>query len=204
MRTKMIVAALGFAALQTAPVMAQVANLDGGPMGIERVAMSVGSPIPYLSEQATDGVPNWVQIDLGAAFPVEAVKLYPFFQDTGDRGPHSHNFPSRFRIEASADESFASPYTVMDQTASDFIGYPLEIKTYRLTRPVQARYVRLTVFKPDVFELWRFEVISGGRDVAEGKTLADSNKGNLGNHVLLRAPRPEGETVWFDRPEQVT
>ncbi|MDR0413690.1 MAG: discoidin domain-containing protein, partial [Dysgonamonadaceae bacterium] len=129
---RMAVAALGFAVLQTAPITAQMIDLDGGPMGIERVAMCVGSPIPYLSEQAKDGAPNWVQIDLGAAFPVEAVKLYPFFQVSGELGSHSHNFPSRFRIEASADESFANPYTVMDQTASDFIGYPLEIKTYRL------------------------------------------------------------------------
>jgi hypothetical protein len=204
MKTKMMVAALGFAALQMAPVTAQMIDLDGGPMGIERVAMCVGSPIPYLSEQAKDGVPNWVQIDLGAMFPVEAVKLYPYFYDTGDIGPHTHNFPSRFRIEASADESFANPYLVTDQTASDFIGYPLEVKTYRPAQSVQARYVRLTVLKPDIFELWRLEVISGGKDVAEGKTLADSHHGDLGKHVLLRAPRPEGETVWFDRPEQVT
>jgi DUF1680 family protein len=181
---------------------AQSVDLDGGPMGIERVAMCVGTPIPYSSEPAKENQPNWVQIDLGAVLPVEAVKLYPYFQD--NICGHSHNFPIRFRIDVSGDAAFAERHAVIDQTASDFIGYPLEIKTYRLPQTVQARYVRLTVVKPDVFELWRFEVISGGRDVAEGKNLSDSGKGNLGQHYLLRPQRPAGENVWFDRPEQVT
>jgi DUF1680 family protein len=192
--------------MQTVTVTAQVADLNGGPMGIERVAMCVGSPIPYMSNPSKENAPNWVQIDLGAAFPVEAVKLYPYFYefDTDGIGGHSHNFPIRFRIEASDNEAFDKPYTIIDQTAFDFIGYPLEIKTYKPAEPVSARYVRLTVLKPDVFELWRFEVISGGRDVAEGKTLSDSDKGNMGQHYLLRPPRPAGENVWYDRPEQVT
>jgi DUF1680 family protein len=183
---------------------AQTIDLDGGPMGIERVAMSVGSPIPYKSMQAKDGASNWVQIDLGDVFPVEAVKLYPYFEDKAWSGGQSHNFPLRFRIDAADNEACNDPYTVFDQMSYDVTGYPLEIKTYRLSNPAPARYVRLTVLKPDVFELWRFEVISGGRDVAEGKTLSDSGKGNLGKHVLLRPQRPAGENVRFDHPEQVT
>jgi DUF1680 family protein len=190
---------------QTAMVYAQVVDLDGGPMGIERVAMSVGSPIPYESVPPKNNAPNWVQIDLGDVFPVEAVKLYPYFQDKAWPGAHSHNFPIRFRIEIAVDKDFASPHVVIDQTASDYVGFPLEIETYKLAQPLPARYVRLTVLKPDVFELWRFEVISGGgRDVAEGKTLSDSANGDLGKHVLLRPQRPVGENVWYDRPEQVT
>jgi hypothetical protein len=190
--------------MMTAKVAAQVADLDGGPMGIERVAMSVGSPIPYISVPPGDSVANWVQIDLGAVLPVEAVKLYPYFQDQAWPGAHTHNFPVRFRVETADNKSFADPHTVVDQTASDFEAYPLEIKTYKLSQPTPARYVRLTVFKPHIFELWRFEVISGGKDVAEGKTLSDSEKGDLGKHVLLRPQRPVGENVWFDHPEQVT
>jgi DUF1680 family protein len=185
-------------------IAAQVADLDGGPMGIERVAMSVGSPIPYTSIPPRDSIANWVQIDLGAVLPVEAVKLYPYFQDKAWPGAHSHNFPVRFRIETSVNEMFADPYTVADLTASDLEAYPLEIKTYKLQQPVPARYVRLTVFKPQVFELWRFEVISRGKDLAEGKNLSDSERGRLGKHVLLRPQRPVGENVWFDHPEQVS
>jgi DUF1680 family protein len=188
----------------TAKVTAQVTDLDGGPMGIERVAMSVGSPIPYLSTQTKDSVPSWVQIDLGAVFPVETVKLYPYFQDKAWPGAHSHNFPVRFRIETAENNAFADSFTVADQTMSDFEAYPLEIKTYKLPQPTLARYVRLTVLKPNIFELWRFEVLSGGKNVAEGKTLSDSENGNLGKHVLLRPQRPVGENVWFDHPEQVT
>jgi hypothetical protein len=200
---KVILAATVLFMLQQANISAQVVDLDGGPMGIERVAMNVGAPIPYASTPAKDGVPNWVQIDLGAVYPVEAVKLYPYFMDRGNY-LYSHNFPRRFRIEIADSEALASPTVVIDQTKFDFVGYALEIKTYKLPQPVQARYVRLTVLKPAVFELWRFEVISGGKDVAEGKTLADSNNGNLGKHVLLRPQRPAGENVWYDRPEQVT
>ncbi|MDR2705138.1 MAG: discoidin domain-containing protein, partial [Planctomycetaceae bacterium] len=201
---KIILATTVLFMLQQVKIFAQVVDLDGGPMGIERVAMSVGSPIPYASAPPKDNLlPNWVQIDLGAVFPVEAVKLYPYFQDRGNY-IYSHNFPRRFRIEIADSEAFANPTVVIDQTKFDFVGYALEIKTYKLPQPVQARYVRLTVLKPADFELWRFEVISGGKDVAEGKTLADSNKGNLGKHVLLRPQRPVGENVWFDHPEQVT
>ncbi|MDR1516618.1 MAG: glycoside hydrolase family 127 protein [Dysgonamonadaceae bacterium] len=204
-QTRLILAATVLFMLQQAKISARIADLDGGPMGVKRVAMCVGSPIPYVSTPPKDSLlPNWVQIDLGAVYPVEAVKLYPYFQDEGGPGAHSHNFPLRFRIEASGDETFAHPYTVTDQTASDFESYPLEIKTYKLPQPAQARYVRLTVLKPDVFELWRFEVISGGKDVAEEKTLSDSNNGNPGKHDLLRPQRPVGENVWFDHPEQVT
>ncbi|MDR3184788.1 MAG: glycoside hydrolase family 127 protein [Prevotellaceae bacterium] len=178
-------------------------ELDGGPMGIERVAMVIGAPIPYEAA-STDGTPLWVQIDLGASFPVEAVKLYPYFQDLAGPGAHSHNFPIRFRIDAADNEAFDNSCTVVDQTTRDLIAYPLEIKTYRLPEPVQARYVRLTVHQPHHFELWRFEVISGGRDIAEDKTLSDSKSGYLGQHALLRPPRPAGENVWFDHPEQVT
>ncbi|MDR1224595.1 MAG: glycoside hydrolase family 127 protein [Tannerella sp.] len=204
MNKKTILSLVTALTMQTATVFAQSVDLDGGPMGIERVAMCVGSPIPYFSEPSENGAPNWVQIDLGALFPVEAVKLYPYFQDMAAPGAHTHNFPIRFHIEASASESFDSPYVIVDQTGRDFIGYPLEIKTWKPAAPVSARYVRLTVLKPDVFELWRFEVISGGRDVAEGKTLSDSGKGSLGQHYLLRPQRPAGENVWYDRPEQVT
>ncbi|MDR1896851.1 MAG: glycoside hydrolase family 127 protein [Prevotellaceae bacterium] len=204
MKVKTILVAAALFTVSAATVTAQVADLDGGPMGIERVAMSVGSPIPYASTPAKDSVPNWVQIDLGNVFTVEAVKLYPYFQDKAWPGAHSHNFPLRFLLETADNDKFVKPYTVVDQTKSDFEGYPLEIKTYKLRQPQQARYVRLTVWKPEVFELWRFEVISGGRDVAEGKTLFDSEKGNLGKHVLLRPQRPVGENVWFDHPEQVT
>jgi DUF1680 family protein len=204
-RTLHVVQLVIVAAIMTSSnIVAQVVDLDGGPIGIERVAMSVGSPIPYVSVPPKDSVANWIQIDIGEVVPVDAVKLYPYFQDKAWPGAHSHNFPRRFRIETADNAAFANPYTVVDQTTNDFTGYPLEIKTYRLARPTSARYVRLTVFKPKIFELWRFEVISNGKDVAEGKTLSDSETGELGRHTLLRPQRPVGENVWYDRPEQVT
>jgi hypothetical protein len=54
------------------------------------------------------------------------------------------------------------------------------------------------------FDLWRFEVISGGKNVAEQKVLTDSSVGYLGKHTLLRPQRPLGESVVLDQPENVT
>ncbi|MDR3094307.1 MAG: glycoside hydrolase family 127 protein [Bacteroidales bacterium] len=199
-----LAAAIGFM-LSAATTTAQVADLDGGPMGIERVAMSVGTAIPYISVPSAHNAPNWVQIDLGQPFPVEAVKLYPYFQDKAWPGAFNHNFPIRFRIEAANNADMTHPTMVVDQTTTDYVeAIPLKIETYKPDKPLSARYVRLTVIKPDIFELWRFEVISGGKDVAEGKLLSDSEQGFLGKHVLLRPQRPAGESVQFDHPEQVT
>jgi hypothetical protein len=98
MRIKIVVAATVLFMLQQVKISAQLTDLDGGPMGIERVAMCVGSPIPYISTPPKDSLlPNWVQIDLGAVFSVEAVKLYPYFKNQNWSGAFSHNFPIRFR-----------------------------------------------------------------------------------------------------------
>ncbi|MDR2774835.1 MAG: discoidin domain-containing protein, partial [Tannerella sp.] len=143
MKTKIVsLSVTALMIMHAVTVSAQLADLNGGPIGIERVAMCVGSPIPYISTPPKDNTPNWVQVDLGAVLPVEAVKLYPYFQDQGWPGAHSHNFPIRFRIEAASGESFDNPYMIIDQTTLDFIGYPLEIKTYKPSQPVSARYVR--------------------------------------------------------------
>src|SRR5207249_7428195 len=53
------------------------------------------------------------------------------------------------------------------------------------------------------FWLAKLEVWSGGKDVAEGRTAADSARGNLGKTPLTRAPRTQGEGVVTDHPENV-
>ncbi|MDR2844869.1 MAG: glycoside hydrolase family 127 protein, partial [Puniceicoccales bacterium] len=187
-----------------APGRVPVSDLAGGPLGIERVASSFGTPIPYESGKPKDGQPLWVQIDLGGAFPVDAVKLYPFWHEQNCTVA-SHNFPIRFRIEAADEAAFTAPRLIADHTGSDFQqSAPLKIETFTPPAPVKARYVRLTVEKPAQFFLWRFEVLSGDKDIAQDKTLSDSTRGDLGKHKLLRPQRPHGEGVVFDHPEQVT
>ncbi|MDR2845307.1 MAG: glycoside hydrolase family 127 protein, partial [Puniceicoccales bacterium] len=197
-------AAAATGAVGPAPERVPVADLAGGPLGVERVASSFGTPLPYESIKSKDGKPLWVQVDLGDAFPIDAVKLYPFWREWKST-VSAHKFPERFRIEAATDAAFTTPLLIADHTGRDFRQkIPLKIETFTPPAPVRARYVRLTVNRPSQFFLWRFEVIFNGRDLAEGKTLSDSTHGDLGKHKLLRPQRPHGEGVVFDHPEQVT
>jgi DUF1680 family protein len=196
-----------------APERKPVADLQGGALGVERVPSSVGTPAPYRVFLKGDS--HWLQIDLGAAQPVEAVKLYSFAKDKIDGKPDGVSpdaFPVRFKIETADTPDFAAPRLVADHTGADFkppFGH-MPVLTFKPAATASARYVRLTVTKPGHYAgrpalmLWRFEVISGGRDVATGKTLSDAASGDLGKHVLLRPRRPEGEDVHFDHPEQAT
>ncbi|KAA6333876.1 Non-reducing end beta-L-arabinofuranosidase [termite gut metagenome] len=196
--------------LQVATTFAQVTDLKGGPLGIERVAGRTHNPayksVVSDSPQAT----GWIQVDLGKSYPIDLVKLYPYVHDHWDVFTRP-GFPLRFKIEVAGNEAFTNPRLVFDHTKADYAETVTEkIDSYKPLRPVSGRYVRLTVTKMQnnkdkyYFDLWRFEVISAGKDVAEGRTLFDSASGYLGKHVLLRPQRPLGEGVVFDHPEQVT
>jgi DUF1680 family protein len=193
-----------------APGRFPVSDLVGGPMGIERIAPSIGTPPAYSSVKIDEGEIFWLQIDLGKSFSIDLIKLYPIWNDEifwWDNQPKAYHpgFPLRFRIEAGDDAAFSNPALIAEQTDNDYIAeYPLKIAGFSPKKPVSGRYIRLTVSSPNQVHLWRFEVISGGKDVAESKTLSDSQKGDLGKHYLLRPQRPDGEGVVTDKPGQVT
>jgi hypothetical protein len=196
-------------------------DLYGGRMGIERVAQK-SYPLVfqcYSSEpHKSADEPVWIQIDLGVSKQIDLVKLYPVVRDGWDHYYRSR-FPLRFRIETDDDPKFPNPRLITDQTGTDFITEKdannveiwAKIENFRPAKPVAGRFVRLTVTKLPtddnksfLFELWRFEVISNGKDVAEGRTLTDSDRGYLGKHTLLRPQRPMGEGAVIDCPENVT
>jgi hypothetical protein len=193
-----------------------VPDLFGGPMGIERIACTAfpvraHHPV-YTSEEKTSAdQPVWLQVDLGNPRDIDEVKLYPLIVGTS---PSSRaNFPLRFRIEADNDPAFPHPQLVFDHTNSDLVETVAveKIENFRPAKPVKGRYVRLTVTKLNtsdqkkfLFELWRFEVISGGKNIEAGRPLSDSDRGFLGKHAFLRPQRPIGEGVVIDRPENVT
>jgi hypothetical protein len=196
---------------------AQVPDLIGGPLGIERVAAQVGHIIGYRSPDVTSDASAWLQIDLGRNISVEQVKLFPDVSNGGWNGKANSRkeFPLRFKIETAkdGDEAFASPELYFDHTAEDCSGeIAHKVETFTSAGAVPtARYVRLTVTEmPEIeqgkraFRLWRFEVIANGQDVSTGCTLSDSFKGNLGKHDLLRPRRVDGEFARFDHPENVT
>jgi DUF1680 family protein len=190
-------------------------DLYGGAMGIERVA-GKSFPLvfqPYASEAKTSADQiTWFQVDLGNPKDIEEVKLYPVTRDGWNRYWRS-NFPLRFRIEADNDPAFTHPLLIADHTHEDLIETAVleKVEKFFPQTPVKGRYVRLTVTKLNttdeknyLFELWRFEVISGGKDVAQGRTLTDSDRGYMGKHTLLRPQRPMGEGVVINCPENVT
>lgn len=200
---------LAGAVCTTAPAQ-EVPDLKGGPMGVERIAKlanySVYSSVP--ADSPTDTC--WMQVDLGRSYPIDQVKLYPVIWDWW-LAVWRPRFPVRFKLEAADNEAFDNPRLISDQTAQDYeVTIVDKVDSYAPSEPVSGRYVRLTVTKlPEFqkkysFDLWRFEVISGGKDIAEGRTLSDSGRGYLGKHQLLRAPRPMGELAVLDCPENVT
>jgi hypothetical protein len=204
--------------MPAAGLMAQVPDLVGGPLGIERVAAHSAHNNGYQSPQiAPETTTAWIQIDLGKNLPIEEVKLFPDVQNEGWWGKPNRRirFPERFKIETARenDAEFKTPQLFFDHTQRDCDGkYAHKIESFKAegTAPV-ARYVRLTVVKKSgnskrkwSFRLWRFEVFSGGKDIAQGRLLSDSFRGNLGKHDLLRPRRGDGELAHFDHPENVT
>ncbi|RYX86449.1 hypothetical protein EON83_01910 [bacterium] len=116
---------------------------------------------------------KWVQVDLGAPMPLEAVRLHPMFH--ANRA--GFGFPLRFKVEAANDAAFQAPTGIADQTASDFLNpgtrpVPFDAKG------ITARFVRVTATKLQqrdatiyAFALSQLEVVSGGKNVAEGATV---------------------------------
>ncbi|MDR0725470.1 MAG: hypothetical protein LBF59_05615, partial [Prevotellaceae bacterium] len=100
--------------LFTPVIRAQVPDLVGGPMGLERVAAQSGSHNAYQSPQIDSATHSaWIQIDLGSSFPIDEIKLFPCVGNGGWYGkPYSrYRFPQRFKIETARenDAAFQSP-----------------------------------------------------------------------------------------------
>ena len=188
---------------------------------------------PYRSKPAKSAdTTSWVQIDLGAVRPIDAVLLYPANQrtKTGEDAYYTgEGFPVRFKIEASGEPEFGRRKLIADYTAADFENPKdtiLEIPAAKL----RARYVRLTVSKlvqpecrkgpsgaPEastecvasgdyLFAFSKMSLLSGGKDVAVGcQVSADEIYGNPDDlKQLTRPERVETEFVHHDRPENVT
>jgi DUF1680 family protein len=178
----------------------------------ERMAFTPATAYqPYESKPANraDAI-TWVQVDLLSSQPIEAVKLCPAAVLLEDGTGHNQGFPVRFKIEASDDPEFKAAQFIVDYTSADYPNPGDKITQYP-ARGVKGRYVRLTATrlrgrKPKVFDfaISKIDVLSGGKDIAQGCLLtADSVYGNQGLAVLTRPPRPMGEGIVTDHPENV-
>jgi hypothetical protein len=156
---------------------------------------------------------RWVQVDLGSPQRIDAVKLYPKFNPSPLVG---RGFPVRFRIEASGGAAFQGAAAIADHTGGDFVDPANRIETF-VANGVTARYVRVTATrlrevsggrqeqqKRYGFSLSKLDVISAGSNIAEGRPVSDSVKGDLGITALTRPARPQGEVIVTDNAGNVT
>jgi len=127
-------------------------------------------------DAADENSVKWVQIDLGASLPIDAVRLHALRHSA----PELLGFPRRFKVEAADHPEFRASMTIADQTAKDYPeGWAAVIRLP--AGGIRARYVRLTATKLRVSEkkpclaLSQVEIISGGKNVAAGAVVTASD-----------------------------
>lgn len=182
----------------------------------------------YRSKPVSDPqTTTWVQLDLGASRPMDAIQLFPASERMypgRDQYYGGEGFPLRFRIDACDDPEFRASQVIADFTQTDFPD-PQDNITQYAARGVRARYLRITATRlrpvkqePSAGEtapsdspeytltMAKVSVLSGGRDVAVGaKVSADTEYGNPELlQQLTRPPRQDGEAIHVDHPASVT
>ncbi|HSV74378.1 MAG TPA: family 78 glycoside hydrolase catalytic domain [Chthonomonadales bacterium] len=122
----------------------------------------------------------WVMVDLGSSRQIDGVRLFPARPYDWREDVPGFLFPLRYRVEASAEVSFAEPVVVADRTMHDQPGPGTEPVTVRFA-PVTARWVRLMVThlrarEPEVhaFALAEMEVLGQGRNLSRGRPVQAS------------------------------
>ena len=111
-----------------------------GPEAGERVEFGWHSGI-----EAKRDVVKWVQVDLGAAVPVEEIVIAACHDSFNNIGA-GFGFPVRFKIEVSDDEKFASGVTVLDDQTGADVPNP-GVAPRRIAARKTARYIRVTATK---------------------------------------------------------
>jgi hypothetical protein len=147
---------------------------------LEKMPILAGEPSPsngYHSgiEAKADAV-KWVQVDLGKPAAIDLIRLVPARPTDFPDSP-GFGFPQRFRIELSAEASFAHPEVVFDQSPHDYPNpgdRPVEVRLAGKTaRFVRVRANRLWLRTGDwVFALAELQVESGGKNIAAGRPVS--------------------------------
>ena len=170
-------------------------------MGIERVARYY---LPAYSNRATSSNEiRWIQIDLGDRKKIEGVKLLPGVQGWG---PASGGFPAHFKLEVSEDEDFEHSIMYEDYTLKEEFPNPEDAVVSFSSKEVFGRYVRFTAttLRDNKLAMTKIIVLSDGKDIAEGCKATESNpKKDSYVELLTRAPRPQGEYVVTNNPDNV-
>jgi uncharacterized protein len=171
---------------------------------------------PYVSRPAASASSSaWVQIDLGSAVQIDALRLYPNFDDARK----SLGFPARLKVEVADTPSFESASLLFDSGSTDLPEPGDRISYLSVSGARPARYIRLTgtnlgpIRKAEGetapaygLSFAKVEVLAAGRDIAEGRPASadpvTANSSDLAQ--LTRKPRPVGEGIITDNPQNVT
>jgi alpha-L-rhamnosidase len=136
----------------------------------------------YHSEEAVDPrTPKWLKLDLGAPQPVDTIRLHALRHTVQERT----GFPRRLKLEVSSDSEFQGATVIADHTEADYAGEWTNQYTFEASGVV-GRYVRLTVPILRVsagvacLALSQIEVVSGGRNVAQGAEVTASDSWEYG------------------------
>ena len=188
------------------PVAAQIKYVpydergDAG-MGVDRVARFFTATYESKIAQKDEEI-RWVQLDLGEKKKIDGIKLFPKVNPWGY--VQSEGFPARFKIEVSDDPDFKTSVMYENRTREIFQDPYDAVCTFN-GKEVNARYIRLTALqlRQQRLAMSKIMVMSEGKDIAEGCPASDSESGNLGVNVLTRPPRPQGEGVVTDNPDNI-
>lgn len=122
-----------------------------------------------------------VTVDLGAVYPLEEIFVVPALPASG----RVYGFPTRYRVQVSAEESFQHSTMILDRTGED---HPVPTGPVRMTaRGAKGRWIRFTATKlsrqPNweqgyMFCLGEVLAFSGHRNVAL-RCRVDSTDSNL-------------------------
>jgi uncharacterized protein len=173
-------------------------------MGLERVAR-LFTEVYQSPKTTTNNETLWIQIDLGESKKIDAVKLYPrvnIYNVVASEG-----FPEMFSIEASDDPDFKTTIMISDKLR----GFPDpydKVCTFEVEKAngvLKKRYIRITAIKlrQQHLAFTKIDVLSDGKNIAEGCRVSDSKNGDLGKHVVTRGVRPNGEGVVTNNPQNI-
>jgi alpha-L-rhamnosidase len=116
-------------------------------------------PPAYRAPGLMVGAGGWADIDLGASYPLESIKLYPHTAES---------FPLRFVVLGSDEPQFYRPRTLIDESARDYHVTGPGAQKFALGG-VRVRHLRLKILAArggGAATVRQLEAYSGGKNVA--------------------------------------
>jgi signal transduction histidine kinase len=142
--------------------------------------------------QQAQGIPQWVQVDLGEVRPIDEIRILPAWTQRMS-WDNQYGFPARFLIEGSASGEDGSWFVIHDQTATTLVSPGRNLQVYK-TIPKPLRYLRMTAIRlrartgDYMFALSEMQAYQGDTNVALGAPVTASQS------LIDEEWRPEGLT----------